>query len=90
MRQTRLGCSELHQVCSALIWPSSWWGRQRVKEGHKYRTFLVVQWLSLCAPNAGGLVQSLVRELHSHATTQRSHAATKRSCMLRLRPVAAK
>ena len=27
----------------------------------KVRDFLVIQWPRLCAPNAGGLVQSLVR-----------------------------
>ena len=44
------------------------------------RTFLVVQWLRLYAPNAGGQVQSLVRELepicYNYKTPKISHAAT--------------
>ena len=38
-------------------------------------TSLVVQWLRLCAPNAGGLDQSLVRELDpaGHNEDRRSH-----------------
>ena len=39
-------------------------------------TFLVVQWLRLQAPNAGG--HSLVRELDpTHATTESSRAVTE-------------
>ena len=45
------------------------------------RTSLVVQWLRLYAPNAGGQVQSLVRELericYNGKTPKISHAATK-------------
>ena len=32
-------------------------------EKHAVGTSLVVQWLTLCTPNAGGWVQFLVREL---------------------------
>ena len=42
-------------------------------------TSLVVQWLRLRAPNAGGLGSILGQGTRSHmrATTKRSHAATK-------------
>ena len=40
-------------------------------------TSLVVQWLRLCPPNAGGRVCSLVGEQIPHATVKSSHAITK-------------
>ena len=39
------------------------------------RTSLVVQWLRLHASNAGGQVQSLVRELDPHMLQLRPNAA---------------
>ena len=50
---------------------------------NKQGTSLVVQWLRLHAPNAGGLVRSLVRELDPACLNWRSH-------MPQLRPGAAK
>ena len=50
-------------------------------------TSLVVQRVRLHAPNAGGLVQSLVGELDP--TTKSLHATTKRSRMPQPRPGAA-
>ena len=45
------------------------------KKNQMEGTSLVVQWLRLCAPNAGGLDQSLVRELDpaGHNEDRRSH-----------------
>ena len=43
------------------------------------RDSLVVQWLRLCAPNAGSLgsIPSQGTRPHMHATTKSSNAATK-------------
>ncbi|TEA39746.1 hypothetical protein DBR06_SOUSAS31510016, partial [Sousa chinensis] len=40
---------------------------------------LVVQWLRLCAPNAGGpgLIPGQGTRSHMHATTKSSHATVK-------------
>ena len=47
-------------------------------------TSLVVQWLRLHAPNAGGLglIPGQGTRSHTHAATKSSHATTKRSRML--------
>ena len=46
---------------------------------HAQGTSLVVQWLRLCAPNAGGpgLIPSQGTGSHMYTTTKSSHAATK-------------
>ena len=41
-------------------------------------TSLVVQWITLHAPNAGPWVRSLVRELRSHMLQGRSHVLQPR------------
>ena len=56
-------------------------------------TSLVVQWVRLCAPNAGVQVQSLVRELDPSCfmlQLRSPHAATERSWVAQLRPGTAK
>ncbi|TEA31938.1 hypothetical protein DBR06_SOUSAS8310193, partial [Sousa chinensis] len=42
---------------------------------------LVVQWVGLCAPNAGGpgSIPGQGTRSHMHATTRSPHAATKKS-----------
>ena len=44
-----------------------------------FGTSLVVQWLRLCAPNAGarGLIPGQGTRSHIHAATKSSHATTK-------------
>ena len=37
-----------------------------MKRGEFIETFLMVQWLGVCASKAGGIVRSLVRESRSH------------------------
>ena len=53
---------------------------------------LVVQWVKLRAPNAGGpsSIPGWGTRFYMHATTKSLHAATKRPCMLQLRPGTAK
>ena len=48
-------------------------------KGFKLGTSLVVQWLRLCAPNAGvlGLITGQGTRSHMHATTKSSHAKTR-------------
>ena len=65
---------------------------------HSWGTSLVVQWLRLCS-NAGGSGSIVGQAARSHMPLNSLHAATKhptcqnedgRSCMLQLRPGAAK
>ena len=53
-------------------------------------TSLVVQWIKLHAPNAGGPVRSLVGELRSHVPRLSPRTATREALMPRRRPRAAK
>ena len=55
-------------------------------------TSLVVQWLRLRAPNAGAQVRFLVRELDPVCRNREfiCHNDDQRSCLLQLRPGAAK
>ena len=52
----------------------------------------MVQWVRLQAPNVGGpgSIPGQGTRSHIRATTKSPHAATKRSCVLQLRPGAAK
>ena len=75
---------------------------EEIERGFRNKSFwtsLAVQWLRLCAPNAGGLVsihaqgtRSHILQLSSHTLTKDSscHKGDRRSCMPQLRPSAAK
>ena len=60
----------------------------RAKQG----TALLVQWLRLCTPNAGdpGPIPDEGTRSHMQQLRVHSHAATRKSCMLQLRPSTAK
>ena len=61
------------------------------QRGARHGTSLVVLWLRLHAPNAGGLGSIPGGETRSrmHAATKSSNVATKKSCMPQRRPGAA-
>ena len=66
------------QLCAPQVWPGrGWWRRSDSDRG----TSLVVQWVRLHAPNAGGpgLIpgRGTRFRIRLHAATESSHAATK-------------